>query len=108
MSRACDFIQRRFNEPIRQADVAAHVALSPSAFSRMFRSAAGLTFAKFLGAVRLSEACRLLVETDATVAQICHQCGFSNLSNFNRRFLAAKKFTPRAFRRASVPETLEL
>ena len=108
MSRACDFIQRRFNEPIRQADVAAHVALSPSAFSRMFRSAAGLTFAKFLGAVRLSEACRLLVETDATVAQICHQCGFSNLSTFNRRCLAAKKFTPRAFRRASVPETLEL
>ena len=102
ISRACEFIQQRFGDPIRQADAAAHVALSPSAFSRMFRRATGLTFTKFLSGVRLSEACRILVETDDTIAQICHRCGFANLSNFNRRFLAAKKVTPRAFRRASA------
>lgn len=102
VSRACAFIQRRFAEPVSQADAAACVALSPSAFSRMFRRATGLTFTRFLGGVRLSEACRLLVETDDTVAQICHRCGFENLSNFNRRFLAAKKVTPREFRRAAA------
>lgn len=103
MARACEFIQRRFHEPIHQTDVAASVALSPPAFSRMFRQATRLTFTKFLSGVRLSEASRLLIETDATIAQICHQCGFANLSNFNRRFLAAKKMTPRQFRQASIP-----
>jgi len=107
ISRACEFIQRRFDEPIRQADVAASVALSSSAFSRMFRRATGLTFPKFLNGVRLSEACRLLVETDDTIAQICHRCGFANLSNFNRRFLAAKKAPPREFRRASAPAVVK-
>jgi len=106
ISRACEFIQKRFDRPIHQSDVAAHVALSPSAFSRMFRRATGLTFTKLLSGVRLSEACRLLVETDDTVVQICHRCGFANLSNFNRRFLAAKQVTPREFRRASAPATM--
>jgi len=108
ISRACEFIQQRFDQPIYQADAAAHVALSPSAFSRMFRRATRLTFTKFLGGVRLSEACRLLIETDDTIAQICHRCGFANLSNFNRRFLAAKKVTPREFRRASAPAAVKL
>jgi len=104
VSRACEFIQQRFEEPICQANAATHVAMSPSAFSRMFRRATGLTFTKFLSGVRLSEACRLLVETDDTIAQICHRCGFANLSNFNRRFLTAKKVTPREFRRAACRE----
>ena len=102
ISRACEFIQRQFDQPIRQTDAAAHVALSPSAFSQMFRRATGQNFTSFLSEVRLSEACRLLVETDDTIVQICHRCGFSNLSNFNRRFLASKGVTPREFRRASA------
>lgn len=102
ISRACEFIQRRFEEPIRQTDAAAHVAISPPAFSRMFRRATGLTFTAFLTGIRLSEASRRLLETDDTVAQICYRCGFSNLSNFNRRFLVARGMTPREFRRASA------
>ena len=104
LSFACQFIQHRFHEPISQADVAASISLSPSAFSRMFRRATGLTFTRFLSGVRLSEACRLLVETDDTIAQICYRCGFSNLSNFNRRFLDGKNVTPRDFRRAASLE----
>jgi AraC-like DNA-binding protein len=100
VSRACDFIQKRFGQDIAQTDAAAQVALSPSAFSRMFRSATGLTFTAFLTGVRVSEACRRLLETDETVAEIAFLCGFNNLSNFNRRFLAAKGLTPREYRRA--------
>ena len=101
VSRVCTLLQRRFTESLGQADAAAFVGLSPSAFSRMFRRATGLTFTRFLTGVRLSEACRLLVETDETIAAICHRCGFENLSNFNRRFLAENQMTPREFRRAA-------
>jgi len=65
----------------------------------MFQTATGLTFTAFLTGVRLSEAGRQLIETDATVAEISNRCGFTNLSNFNRRFLIAKKMTPRDYRR---------
>ena len=99
VSRACQFIQKRYCEPVRQSDAAAEVSMSPSAFSRMFQTATGLTFTAFLTGVRLSEAGRQLIETDATVAEISNRCGFTNLSNFNRRFLIAKKMTPRDYRR---------
>ena len=102
VSRACEYIQQRYEEDITQAGAAAHVAMSPSAFSRMFRAATGLTFTAFLTGVRISEACRRLLETDDTVSQIAFRCGFNNLSNFNRRFLAARGLTPREYRNAST------
>lgn len=102
VSSACEFIQQRFEQDITQADAAAHVSLSPSAFSRMFRAATGLTFTTFLISVRVSEACRRLMETDDTIAAIAFRCGFNNLSNFNRRFLAIKGVPPKAYRRASA------
>jgi len=101
VSRACGFIQQRFGEDITQAEAAAHVALSPSAFSRMFRAGTGLTFTAFLTGVRISEACRGLLETDDTIARIAFRCGFNNLSNFNRRFLEVKGLTPREYRHSS-------
>ena len=36
---------------------------------------------------------------DRTVAEICYDSGFGNLSNFNRQFLKLRKVPPRAFRR---------
>lgn len=99
VSKACDFIQQRFQEPISQAATAEHVTMSPSAFSRMFLRATGLTFTAFLTGVRLSEASRELIETDSTIAEIAFRCGFANLSNFNRRFLEARQMTPRQYRR---------
>jgi len=98
VTRACELIQRRFDEPVTQAEVAAHVAMSPPAFSRLFQSSTRLTFTAFLTGIRLSEACRRLLETDETISEICYRCGFANLSNFNRRFLSAKGMTPREFR----------
>jgi AraC-like DNA-binding protein len=40
----------------------------------------------------------LLLETDLRVSDVASECGFTNLSNFNRRFLAWKQMTPIAFR----------
>jgi len=101
VSRACGYIQQRFGQDITQAETAAHVALSPSAFSRMFSAGTGLTFTAFLTGVRISEACRELLETDDTIARIAFRCGFTNLSNFNRRFLELKGSTPREYRHSS-------
>jgi AraC-like DNA-binding protein len=48
--------------------------------------------------VRITAACRLLLETDRRVADIAADTGYANLSNFNRRFRALKEMSPREFR----------
>ncbi len=98
ISRAFEFVERRFCDRVTQAETAAHVRLSPSAFSRMFSRATGLTFTEYMTKLRLSEASRQLIETDATVAEIALRCGFANQSNFNRQFLRLKQVTPREYR----------
>ncbi|GBQ54408.1 AraC family transcriptional regulator [Komagataeibacter swingsii] len=83
---------------IRQADMARQVGLSGPAFSRLFRRATGSTFVSFMRRLRVSRACRMLAETDASIAEISSAAGFANLSNFNRQFMEICRTTPRRYR----------
>jgi AraC-like DNA-binding protein len=49
--------------------------------------------------LRISKACSLLINTGIPIMTISDQCGFNNVSNFNRRFLQYKKMTPSLFRK---------
>ncbi|MCC5836025.1 MAG: AraC family transcriptional regulator [Opitutales bacterium] len=98
IGRACSFIRRHYAEAITHVDMARSVGLAPAYFSRLFRANTRKTFSAFLNEVRLGQACRLLVETSATVTEIAFACGFNNLSNFNRRFREAYSCTPREYR----------
>ena len=73
--------------------------MSAPSFSRFFRRATNRTFRAFLNEVRIGHASRVLLETDRTVAEVCYDSGFGNLSNFNRQFLKLRKVPPRAYRR---------
>ena len=99
ISAACELISRRFRHDITQAEAARLVRMSPASFSRFFRRATFRTFRTFVNEVRLGYAARQLTETDRTVAEICYDSGFANLSNFNRQFLRRHRTTPRAYRR---------
>lgn len=98
MNRVLAFIHGSYDQGVRLRDAARVMNLSESAFSRFFRLHAGKTFPCFINELRIGRACRLLIETDKTVTEISYECGFSNLSNFNRQFLRAKQVSPRAFR----------
>jgi AraC-like DNA-binding protein len=54
-------------------------------------------------ASRRGQACRDLIETDKAITSIAYDAGFSNLSNFNRRFRDLKGTTPREYRRLAPP-----
>src|SRR6185295_7103313 len=86
-------------KPIALAQAAAAAHLSVPAFTRFFKKSTGRTFVEYLTELRVGSACRLLVETDRTVTEVCFAAGFNNVSTFNRRFLELKGMTPRDFRR---------
>jgi AraC-like DNA-binding protein len=84
---------------ISQAAAARHLGVTPEAFSRFFHRAVGRTFAAYRNDLRIGGACQQLLGSDRPISLIAQDAGFANLSNFNRRFKAAKGMTPRAFRR---------
>ena len=98
INRVCELISRRFREGITQSEAARAAKMSAPSFSRFFRRATNRTFRAFLNEVRVGHAAQLLLETDQTVAEICYESGFGNLSNFNRQFLKLRHASPRNFR----------
>lgn len=72
--------------------------LTPTAFCRFFKLRTRKTFTQFINEVRISFACRLLIEGKMDIAQACFESGFNNLSYFNRQFKIIKNETPSSFR----------
>lgn len=98
IQRVCAYLTEHFCHPI-PLEAAAQIAhLTPPAFSRFFHRATNRTFTRFLNELRVSHACRLLLDTDKTVAEIAFESGFENLSNFNRQFQSMRETTPRQYR----------
>ena len=100
VGKVCAYVNAHLDEPIFREDLARMLELSPDAFGRFFRSRTGKTLPAFVNQLRVGQACRLLAETDLAVIEIAMQCGFENLSNFNRQFLRQMRRTPRDYRQA--------
>jgi len=86
------------NRPVSLEQTARKASMNPQAFSRYFRKTTFKRFIDYVNEIKIGKACRLLLNTDRTVAEICFDAGFNNLSNFNRHFLRVKKISPREFR----------
>jgi hypothetical protein len=67
-------------------------------FNRVFHQITGLPPAKFISAMRLDEAKRLLLNTERSVTDICFEVGYNSLSTFTRRFTQRVGLGPREFR----------
>lgn len=92
------YISDNYNKPLTLSDMSALVGMSPVAFSRFFKVRTGRTLSDYIIDIRLGFAARMLVDSTKNISEICYECGFNNLSNFNRTFKAKKGFTPRDFR----------
>ena len=72
--------------------------MTPVSFSRFFKLRTGKSLSDYIIDIRLGHATRQLVDSTKTVAEICYECGFNNLSNFNRIFKKKKGCSPKEFR----------
>ena len=98
VNKVKEYISQHYTEEIKLDDLAALVAMAPTAFSRFFKQHTGRGPVDYIIDVRLGAAARMLVDTTTSVSEICYSCGFNNLSNFNRTFKARRGYTPRDFR----------
>jgi AraC-like DNA-binding protein len=98
LNKVIEFTFQEFHRPITLSEVSALANLTPEAFCKYFKTRTRKTYISFLNEIRINHACRLLTE-ERTIAGICYDCGFANLSNFNRIFKKIKKTTPAYWRK---------
>jgi transcriptional regulator GlxA family with amidase domain len=98
IGKAVDYMNQNFQKPITLTEVAKLANMTDVSFSRFFKTRTGITFMDSLLEMRLGHASRLLIDTTQSVSEVAYNCGFNNISNFNRLFKKKKGCTPKEFR----------
>jgi AraC-like DNA-binding protein len=93
-----EYVMKNFKEAISIENVSALVHMCPATFCRYFKKRTRKTFTYFLNEIRIGHACKLLIEKDFSIAEICFASGYNNVSYFNRQFKTIKGTTPQAFK----------
>ena len=93
-----NYMKENYEKEIKLKDISDLIGMTEVAFSRFLKKRTGRNFIDSLNDIRLGHAARLLIDTTYSISEICTNCGFNNLSNFNRIFKKKKGCTPREFR----------
>lgn len=98
VERMTAYISQNLDAGLSVADVADAAGLHPTSASASFRRVLGITIGHYIRRQRLSQAMRLLAETEYEIAQIAHMAGYSSLPRLYDAFQQNVGKTPRRFR----------
>lgn len=98
LNKITDYLNHHYSEVIRLSDVADMASMSEASFCRFIKQHTSKSFVDYLTDIRIGAASRALVDSSMSIAEIGYDCGFNNLSNFNRIFKKKKGVTPHEFR----------
>jgi AraC family transcriptional regulator len=104
IERAIAYIWERYSEPLSLTDIARSAMLSRFYFARTFRNVTGVTPGRYLAAVRIYQAKRMLLSTSTSITDITYAVGYNSLGSFTTYFTKSVGVSPSQFRRISRDE----
>ncbi|MFT3739309.1 MAG: AraC family transcriptional regulator [Breznakibacter sp.] len=90
-------INRNYQNKLTLNEIANWYGMNTSAFARYFKQKTGKTFVSYVNDLRIAFACKLMQGGNLNISQVCFECGFNNISNFNRCFKQLMNQTPSAY-----------
>lgn len=99
LNQICSYTLTNYKKEISLVEIASIANLSTTSFCRYFKTMTNKTFYDFLIEIRISHACRMLVEDLLPTEVICFECGFNNVSNFYRHFKKVTDMTPLEYKK---------
>ena len=97
--RIHEYLMKNYQQEIDLEDVAEIVHMAPASVCRFFKASTGLTIFEYLNKIKIDYSCKLLLNTDLNIVDISYDCGFNNLSHFNKQFKKFIRKTPTEFRK---------
>lgn len=98
LEKAFEFMHTNFQKQITLKELSKLVSMTEVSFSRFIKKHTGKSFIDTMNEIRLGQATRMLMETKLAIAEVSYNCGFHNISHFNRLFKKKKQCTPKEFR----------
>jgi AraC-like DNA-binding protein len=90
---------KNFKRKIQLEEIAEVGNISPNSFCRYFKSRTRKTYSQFLIELRVGHACKLLIENNRCLKQLCFESGFNNFTSFHKYFKMITGKSPLAYQR---------
>ncbi|HEY5464905.1 MAG TPA: AraC family transcriptional regulator [Hanamia sp.] len=101
LSEVYKYVQQNFKENISLGTIANISNLTPQSFCRLFKKRTGKSFVEYLNEVRISAACKYLLDSDWSISEVAYNCGYKTVSNFNKLFKNITGNSPKIYRAKS-------
>lgn len=96
------YVEQHFHEEVDIQKVASLANLSVPSFCTYFKKIMKVTFTDFLNQYRIQRSC-ILLQQDKTITEACFECGFNNVTYFNKVFKKFLNTTPSSFKKVKAP-----
>ena len=96
------YMERHFAENLNIEQLAAIANYSPRHFLRLFSETYGVTPRQYIIERRMNRAVALLKNSDISITQIAHICGFTDSNYFGSAFKEKFGLSPTLYRRSSA------
>ena len=93
-----EYLMNNYREEIDLKRLAALVNLAEGSLCRFFKMNMGMTVFEYLNQIKIEFACKLLMDNDLSVMEVCLDSGFNNLSHFNKQFRKITGLPPSEYR----------
>ncbi len=95
------YIYQNFNKKIKLIDISMAFDLTPQYLSKFFKEMTGINIVDYINQYRVEKAITLIKASNLSITDIALECGFDNISYFNRVFKKQVGCTPTKLRLSS-------
>lgn len=93
------YLMNNYREEVDLKRLADLVNMAEGSLCRFFKLNMGLTVFEYLNQIRIEFGCKLLMDPDLSILEVCLDSGFNNLSHFNKQFKKIIEVTPSEYRK---------
>ncbi len=94
-----EYFMNNYREEVNLKRIAELVSMAEGSLCRFFKENMGVTLFEYLNRIKTDFACKLLMDNDLSIMEVCFDSGFNNLSHFNKQFRKMTGVTPSEYRK---------
>ncbi|MEI6276062.1 MAG: AraC family transcriptional regulator [Prolixibacteraceae bacterium] len=94
-----DYLMNHYREEVDLNQLAGLVSMAEGSLCRFFKMNVGSSVFEYLNRIKVEFACKLLMDPEMGIVDVCLDSGFNNLSHFNKQFRKNTGVTPSEYRK---------
>jgi AraC-like DNA-binding protein len=97
-----EYLMNNYREDVSLEKLAGLINMAEGSLCRFFKMNMGITIFEYLNKIKIEFACKLLMDQNLSITEVCLNSGFNNLSHFNKQFKKTTGVPPSEYRKRFI------